>query len=317
MGKWQLYGAEHYARRFRGRGTLPQDAGFQQVCLWQVDRLGKRYHGPLMYIDGANRQFESTRYGPEVATEYLTRFMRQHRTRPFLAYYPMILVHSPFVPTPDSKSAEETNKQRHFEDMVAYMDCLVGNIVQTTEELGIAERTLILFAGDNGTHRSLRSELHGRTIQGGKAQTTDAGTHVPLIAHWPSVIKPGSVCSDLVDFSDFLPTLLQAIDHQVPTTLDGHSFLPQLRGQAGTSREWIYCYYCPRPQRTEPVRFVRDRRWKLYGDGRFYDLQNDVLEERPLQSVAPGTLAHQAKQRLLAALASRPPKGQSLLRFAE
>jgi arylsulfatase A-like enzyme len=316
-GKWQLYGASHYTDPFRAQGTLPHDAGFQNVCLWQVDRLSKRYHGPLMYVDGENRQFGPTEYGPEVATQYLDRFIRKNRDRPFLAYYPMILVHSPFVPTPDSTAPESKNKQQNFEDMVAYMDKLVGNIIRTTEELGIAERTLILFAGDNGTHKTLHSTLHGRTIQGGKAQTTDAGTHVPLLAHWPGVIAPGSVCNDLVDFSDFLPTILQTIGHGENANFDGRSFLPQLRGKCGTPREWIYCYYCPRPQRTKPVRFVRDHRWKLYGDGRFFDIENDVFETHPVEKVAPGSSAAAAKQKLSQALASMPEDGQTLLKFSE
>ena len=46
-GKWQLYGAEHYSRQFRGRGTMPDKAGFEHACLWQVDRLGGRYNAPL------------------------------------------------------------------------------------------------------------------------------------------------------------------------------------------------------------------------------------------------------------------------------
>lgn len=314
-GKWQLLGAEHYAKRFRGQGTWPGDAGFEHLCLWQVDRLGERYHGPLLHVDGENRQFDPTEYGPKVAATYLIDFIKEHRDVPFFVYYPMILVHSPFVVTPDSESPDSKDRQRNFEDMVAYMDKLVGRIVKATQEQGIAERTLILFTGDNGTHRSLSSQLNGRTIRGGKGRTTDAGTRVALVARWPGVVPEGRVCDDLVDFSDFLPTVLEAIGLPVPAGLDGQSFLPQLRGETGTPREWIHCYYCPRPERTEPVRFVRDRRWKLYGDGRFYDVENDVLEKNPLQQIEPGSQAEAAKQKLAAALESMPAKGQSLLQF--
>ena len=66
-GKWQLLGAEHYSKQFRGKGTWPRNAGFEDVCLWQVDRLGERFHGPLMWIDGTKRQFQKTEYGPEIA----------------------------------------------------------------------------------------------------------------------------------------------------------------------------------------------------------------------------------------------------------
>ncbi len=314
-GKWQLLGAEHYSDRFRGKGTWPRDAGFDNMCLWQVDRLGSRFWKPLLYVDGANREFGNDDYGPDIATRYITDFMEAHKDKPFFVYYPMILVHSPFVPTPNSESRESKNRQRNFEDMVAYMDELVGRIVRKTDGLGIAERTLILFTGDNGTHKSIRSGLNGQPIQGNKGATTDAGTRVPLVAYWPGVIRAGRVNDDLVDFSDFLPTLLEAAEATVPTNLDGWSFLPQLRGEAGNPREWIYCYYCPRPERTPATRFVRDRRFKLYGDGRFFDVAADPTEKQPLEDVAKDAAADAARRKLAEAMKSLPDEGQTLLNF--
>ena len=105
-----------------------------------------------------------------------------------------------------------------------HMDTLIGRIVETTEELGIADRTLILFTGDNGTHGSIRSTLEDRVVQGGKGKTTDAGTRVPLVAYWPGVVPEGRVSDDLVDFSDFMPTLLEASGTAPPEDLDGQSF---------------------------------------------------------------------------------------------
>ena len=83
----------------------------------------------------------------------------------------------------------------------------------------------------------------------------------------------------------------------------------------GTSRTWMHCYYCPRPERMKPVRFVRDQRWKLYGDGRFYDVQNDVLEQQPLGLVEKNSEAAIARKKLAAALKSIPSDGQTLLSF--
>ena len=95
----------------------------------------------------------------------------------------------------------------------------------------------------------------------------------------------------------------------VPEGLDGVSFAPQLHGKPGTPREWIYCYYNPRPERTQPARFVRNQRWKLYGDGRFYDVANDPEEKSPI------TGKSEEKQKLKKALDSMPSEGQSLLKF--
>lgn len=315
-GKWQLLGAEHYPERFRLKGTWPEQAGFDRMCLWQVDKLGSRYWKPLLYIDGENRQFDDeASYGPHEVNEFVLDFMEEKRHEPFFVYYPMILVHNPFEVTPDSESKKSKNRQRNFEDMVAYMDKMVGRVVGKTEELGIDDDTLIFFTGDNGTNRRITSRLNGAEIVGGKGQTTDGGTLVPLVALWKDTTPEGEVCDDLVDFSDFLPTCLEAADVNVPGGLDGRSFLPQLRGEKGAPREWVYCYYCPRPERTDPKRFVRDKRWKLYGNGRFFDVINDVLEERPLSEEVLTAAGRAAKRKLETALQSMPAEGQNLLEF--
>lgn len=318
IGKWQLLGAEQYAKQFRGKGVWPQQAGFDQHCLWQVDRLGERYWSPLLTVDGQLKQFPKDDYGPKVVTDYGIEFMEQNRDRPFFLYYPMILVHNPFEPTPDSANKERQGRQaqqRNFADMVAYMDKLVGRLVEKTEQLGIAEQTLFLFVGDNGTNSKITSVLDGRSIQGGKGQMTDAGTRVSLIGYWPGTIPRDQITDTLVDFSDFLPTLMEAAGKSAPQGLDGHSFLPQLKGQTTSGREWIYMYYCPRPERSKPVRFVRDQRWKLYGDGRFFDVQNDPLEKKPLKE-APSDAAA-AKQKLAKALEKMPAEGEMLLQLSD
>lgn len=315
-GKWQLLGAEHYSEQFRFKGTWPDQAGFDHACLWQVDKLGSRYWQPLLHIDGKNRQFEDEAvYGPEVVNRYVLDFLDAKHDRPFFLYYPMILVHNPFEVTPDSAEKKSKNKQRNFEDMVAFMDKMVGRVVAKTEELGIADNTLIFFTGDNGTNTKIKSQLGGVEIVGGKGKTTDGGTHVPLVALWKGVTPVGRVCEDLVDFSDFLPTCLEAAELAAPCGLDGQSFLPQLRGEPGTPRQWMHCYYCPRPERTEPKRFVRDKRWKLYGDGRFFDVACDVLEKKPLGDEDLNVEARAAKAKLQKALQSMPPEGENLLKF--
>ena len=112
---------------------------------------------------------------------------------------------------------------------------------------------------------------------------TDAGTHVPLIANWPKTIPGKQVKVDLVDFSDFLPTLLDAAQSPLPTnlTLDGQSFLPQITGKQGNPRKWVHCYY--RRGNEKAQQWARTQRYKLYNTGKFYDVSQDRLEKNPLQ----------------------------------
>lgn len=313
-GKWQLLGAAHYAERFRGKGSLPQKMGFDRHCLWQVDQLGGRYWNPLLTMDGAPEQFGRDDYGPDLASEYLMEFMEKNSggERPMFIYYPMILVHNPFDPTPDSASRKGKDKQKNFEDMVSYMDSIIGRMVKKTEELGIAENTLILFTGDNGTNKAIRSRLGGRVIQGGKGKMDDSGTRVPLVAYWPGTIEGGQVTDRLVDFSDFLPTFQELAGGPELDGLDGVSFAPEFRGEKGGGREWMYCFYHPRPEWGEAVRFVRDQEWKLYGDGRFYHVANDVAERNPLGPEGGDAVA---RAKLRKAMRSMPAVGQSLLKF--
>ena len=121
------------------------------------------------------------RYGPDICCDYLLDFIERHRDVPFFAYYPMILVHAPFVPTPDSPEWRDRGRRgeqdtRYFADMVAYADKLVGRIVEKLEVLDLLENTLVMFTSDNGTHRTITSQLEGGVdIVGGKGYYARCG----------------------------------------------------------------------------------------------------------------------------------------------
>jgi len=175
---------------------------------------------------------------------------------------------------------------KHFGEMVEYMDTLIGKVVARLDALGIRDNTLLLFVGDNGTGRGTPSRMGDRVVIGGKGTTTDTGMHVPLIASWPKGIAAGKVYDDLVDSTDFLPTVVEAAGAKLPGghKIDGRSFLPQLRGAKGQPRDWVYSWYSPRQQADLTVReFAFNQRYKLYRTGEFYDLTSDLAEKSPLR----------------------------------
>ena len=97
-------------------------------------------------------------YGPDIVSDYAIDFIKKNKDNPFFIYYPMLLVHDPFVPTPDSPEwqspeTRSVKNNRFFIDMVAYMDKIIGKIVDELENQGVADNTLLLFVGDNGTNR--------------------------------------------------------------------------------------------------------------------------------------------------------------------
>ena len=310
-GKWQL-----------GRAPeLPKQFGFDEHCLWQHTRRPPRYANPGLEINGVAKDYTNGEYGPDLVNDYALDFLTRHKDQPFFLYYPMMLTHDPYQPTPDSKSWDPKTKgeqakqdDQHFGDMVTYMDKLIGKLLGRLDALGLRENTLVLFLGDNGTGRGMRSMMGDRVVIGGKGTTTDTGMHVPLIANWPGKIAAGKVHPDLVDSTDFLPTLLDAAGAKPPATLklDGRSFFPQLRGEPGQPREWIYSWYSPRQGADLTVRELAfNHRFKLYRTGEFYDLREDLAEKKPLVLAARTGEAAAAAKLLQGALEqfkeARPP----------
>lgn len=306
-GKWQL------GQNEGGPGHF----GFDEHCLWAYLDHGRRYANASLAINGELQAMEG-RYGPDVCQSLALDFIRRNRSKPFFLYYPMILTHGPYEATPDSKdyghAAEKNRKhsQQHFADMVAYMDKLVGALAQELETLGLRENTLILFTGDNGTGRGTTSTLaDGSEQEGEKGSTTRGGMHVPLIVSWPGRMAAGTVCPDLVDMTDFLPTICEASGIVPPKSLplDGRSFLPQIRGEKGSPRDWIYSYWVPlRESQTanvgtrHAVEQAFDQRYKLYSTGKFFDLDHDVEEQSPQPVAELKGDAAAAAQKLQAAL---------------
>jgi len=315
FGKWQLLGAEHYGED-AGNGTHPRDAGFDEWCLWQVEVLGSRYADPTYEHNGVLVREQIGSYGPDISCAALLEFAERHRERAFLAYYPMVLTHSPFQKTPDSPPDQQTRQER-FADMVAYMDQIVGRIEDGLTELGLRENTIILFTTDNGTEQGIVSRFRGREVAGAKTRSTDAGIHVPLVASWPGVVQAGAINDDLVDFSDFLPTLAELGRASVPQDriLDGRTFAPQLLGKAGNPREVVTIYSNPRPpgsERNPRVRLARDKRFKLYDDGRLFDCVADPDELVPLDFSELDPIGRTAYLRLQAALDAMPDEPRLL-----
>jgi arylsulfatase A len=299
-GKWQL-GHEKDA---------PQHFGFDESCLWQHTRRPPRYANPGLEYDGVEKDFSKGEYGPDLVNAFALDFIERHKGGPFFLYYPMMLTHNPFQPTPDSRDwdpkaiGENVNDEvKHFADMTAYMDKLVGSVDAKLAALGIRDNTLLVFLGDNGTAGQITSRFNGRDYSGGKGSTTSHGTHVPLIVSWPAAVKQGRVCGDLISGADLLPTLCDAAGALIPGNVDGVSFLPQVRGECGRPRDWLYAWYSPRMKADLTVKeWAWDQRYKLYRDGRFFDLQSDPEESKPLAAGTLGGEADAAAKKLQAAL---------------
>ncbi|MEX2568656.1 MAG: sulfatase-like hydrolase/transferase [Cyclobacteriaceae bacterium] len=292
-GKWQLNGISGGKLPGWDDTSRPHHFGFDEYCLWQLHNTkseGERYANALLVQNGKQLPRDENKYGSEIIANFVLDFIEIKKEEPFFIYYPMNLVHDPFVPTPDSKDWSDPSMRylddtSYFKDMVAYTDKIIGRIINKLDETGLAENTLVIFTGDNGTHVSIYSKMKdGRVIKGAKGKMTNGGTRVPLIAYWKGKSLKGEVNRDLVDFSDFLPTFAEAAGIKISKDkpLDGQSFLPQVLGNPTKPKEYIYMYYQPKWGKFESGVFVRNQKYKLYDDGRFIDIEKDVLENNPM-----------------------------------
>ncbi len=300
-GKWQL-------TLLRDEPDHPSRLGFDRWSLFGWHE-GPRYYRPLIYEDGKVRSDVNDRYGPDVYVDLLVDFMRENRDKPFFAFYSMALAHDV---TDDVGTPPPLGPQGHYDSyklMVENMDERVGRLVDAADELGIRERTLFVFTADNGTPKSyyftaeggkmfkqpIEFAWKGQSIKGGKGELSDGGTRVPLVANWPGKLDPGQVVDDLVDFSDWFPTFVELAGGSAPEELDGVSLADRLRGGAASSRRWAFA-------ERNSMRWVRTQRWKLYDDGRLYDMSAGRGEVTPVMISTSSGEALKAKAELEAAL---------------
>ena len=317
VGKWQLNGlkVKEVDQNVKEDNTRPYAFGFDEYCLWQLTKtknLGERFADPLIEQNGEFLPRDKDVYGPDVVSNYAIDFIKRNKDNPFFIYYPMLLVHDPFVPTPDSEEWSSPDLRykkdnRFFIDMVEYMDKIVGKIVNELKANGINDNTLIMFVGDNGTNVKLVTKTVDGQIQGGKGNTITHGVHVPMVASWPSMIKKPLSYTGLIDLTDFYATFSDILD--VPNDSDGKSMINIFKGENVSKRDMVSIYYDPRWSKNVSQHrnvFSQDYRYKLYKDGEFYDMEKDVLENNPLKDEMLTQEEKKIKQKLAKKLATFP-----------
>lgn len=268
-GKWQLSGEqprlifecgvdayrcwgykEYYARDDRKAAQL---AGIE---------FRSRYWRPSILDNGRWLPTKLSDYGEDLFADFVIDFVTRHRDEPWLAYYPLVLTHAPWLPTPAMGPSDEQklrNGRENFRANVEYLDQVVGRVLKAIEDLGEGDETVVLFTADNGT--GFR----------GKSTATELGARVPMIVAGPRIETRGAT-KELADLSDVLPTLCELAEVAVPADhpLDGKSLARFLLGQDQRApREWAFSYQ-------GDYRVLRTKRWLLENNtpsqpGRVFD----------------------------------------------
>ncbi|MFK7983777.1 MAG: sulfatase [Saprospiraceae bacterium] len=239
----------------------------------------------------------------------LSNWIKQQQNKPFFAYFPFYSVHTPIQARPDliekyqNKSPAQYHNKPEYAAMIEAMDLAVGKILQTIDEMGESDNTIIIFTADNGAHGG---QTLSRPLRGAKGMYYEGGIREPLMIKWTGKIKPNSSNETPVIGNDLFPTIADILnDKSVQTGLDGISILPLLEGQAIKERAlyWHFPAYLEmykkdrafedshgKPHfRTTPVSVIRVGDWKLleYFENEeleLYNLAKDIGEQNNLAS---------------------------------
>ena len=240
---------------------------------------------------------------------------RQEDESWFMNYW-MFSVHAPFDAKEKligeyRKKIDPTNTQRSpiYAAMVHSMDDAVGTLLDAIDVAGLADETVIIFSSDNGGN--MYDKVEGTTptsnspLRGGKATMFEGGVRVPTVVVWPGVTEPGSRSDEIIQTSDFYPTILNHLDIAMPSdhVVDGIDLMPALRGKT-LDRGAIFTYFPhspPVPDWLPPSISVHSGDWKLIRlfhegeDGahafQLYDLKGDLGEANNLADTYPDKVA--------------------------
>jgi arylsulfatase A-like enzyme len=226
-----------------------------------------------------------------IADETL-KFIEQNKDRPFFCYAAWTPPHGDFVIPENPVFGQKawTEEVRNYAAMVALVDKDVGRLMKKLKDLGIDEKTLVVFSSDNGANLEFIESL-GSTggLRGYKRMLYEGGTRTPFIARWPGKIQPSTTSDLLTSSVDFLPTAAELSGVPGPKGLDGHSIVPTLlgKGQQVVHASLYFEIYEPYFQQA-----VRMGDWKGYRLGtkaplELYDLKSDPAEKQNIAAAHP------------------------------
>ena len=280
IGKWHL-------------GHLPEFLPTRQGFDYYFGLPYSNDMSPLPLIEGEETielkpdQSQLTRRYTEKAVE----FIKKNKDRPFFLYLPHTMPH---VPLYVSDKFKGKSKGGLYGDVIMEIDWSVGQILETVKQLGIDEKTLVIFTSDNGPW--LSKGAHGgsaKPLRGGKFATYEGGMREPCIMRWPGKIAAGTVCPEIATTMDFLPTFAKLAGAKVPTNriIDGKDISALMTDPKAKTPYKAFFYYFERQ-----LGAVRSGQWKLILERKrekktipaaLYNLQEDIEETRDLSADHP------------------------------
>ncbi len=299
VGKWHLG---------NGAEFQPDRQGYDFAAVIGGPHLPGKYR-----VQGrADLKPKQGQYRTDFEADLCADFIKGHRDDPFFLMLSPYAVHIPLgamsekVAKYEAKAAAAKRELPHpvYAAMVEHCDDMVGRIVDTVEQQGLTDNTMIVFTSDNGglyRRYDYREEADDNVtslapLKGEKGSLHEGGVRVPLIVKYPPLSKSGATCSEPTISYDFYSTFVDLAGGSLPEnqTIDGLSLKPLLdKPDAKLQRQALHWHY-PHYHHDRPASSIRERDWKLIeyldgtGDIELYHLANDLGETKNLASEKQG-----------------------------
>jgi arylsulfatase A len=304
VGKWHLsnrYGSQSDHKRPTEEELRPEYQGFD------LNVGGCRFGGPPSYFSPYKlpnvKAKSSGEYLPDRCADECIDFIKSANAegdRPFFLCWWNYSVHYPFQAPADLIAKYEKRKGPGVENptyaaMIEGMDAAIGKLLQSIDDQGSSNDTLVVFTSDNGPF-----DANVRPLRAEKGYLYEGGIRVPMIVRWPGHVEPSTETSVPVITMDIHATILEAANLQADpsNTPDGVSLVKMLEGEAELARDSIYFHYpnyafhkqnrlgsAIRAGDFKLIRFYDDNSVELY------NLKHDIGESENLAAAMPDRAA--------------------------
>ncbi len=299
IGKWHL----------GGEGYLPEAQGFDINIGGTHRGSPPSYHAPYnipTLEEGEKGEYLTDRMASEAVS-----FIEEHKENPFFLYLPFFAVHTPIQPKEeleqkylDKGLPKDGVNRAGYAAMIESTDRAVGRVMDTLDEMGIADNTLVIFTSDNG---GLSRVTDNRPLRAGKGSAYEGGVRIPLIIRGQD-IQAGSLCDEPVISCDLYPTIMDMLGEKIPSwqKVDGETLLPLLYQSSGLERNAIFWHYphyhamggtpysAVRAGEYRLVYFYEDRSaelYRLYQNGEPHDIGETENTAKELEKITNYLLA--------------------------
>ncbi len=313
VGKWHLGFTTE---------TMPNAQGFDHSFGHMGGCIDNFSH--FFYWDGPNRHdlfrngeeiHRPGRFFGDLMVEEASRFMERHRARPWFLYLALNMPHYPYQGDPMwlERFKDLPYPRDLYAAFLATVDERIGAVLKQVDDLGLRERTLVIFQSDNGHSTEQRAHFGGGSsgpYRGAKFSLFEGGIRLPAIISWPGHIPEGEVRDQVVHACDWMPTLAEITGVKPPAAgMDGRSILPVIRSaEAPSPHETLHWHVGGGPAAQWAV---RRGDWKLIGNAQdssggkldgddkelfLVNLQTDIAESRNLAGENPEVVRRLVKE---------------------